>query len=289
MAYFPTSIVPKILQRETNSEVDGSPLICNARDHNIHAREIRAIECYLLGSNYGMTKTLEKIETLIDQVKRGSLFYYLSGTVPSNTKIPIPKQVVYSKTVGAIVSSSTNIEVEDASNFPQKGFATKINNVKTLEYCSSGVPVGGGDRCSVGTGVKCIEYKDFVIGGGTYITFQEFFWYDGIENNVLQNCIRGIDSTSAQDIDEGEEAIIINGKSSLVVMSNSWCKNKEQQPNQFYISMDSMLNVKGELLLENSVARINDPISIIVEIGYSWAGIGYFDTSVYFGDYSCQF
>lgn len=279
--------MPKRLKKETSNEVDGSPLVYNAWDYNRHLREIRSIECSLLGSSYGtgIIDILTRAETVTEEIKRGGLMVFFSGTVPSGSQVPVPDRVTWVTISGPLLGTATEIYVDDVSYMPDSGYFTKINSITAGQYCTSGSPVGAGDRCAAG--VKYMAYDQF-LGGAKYITSQELITYDGLDkaNNKLLNCTRGVDGTTVQDLTGN--AVGIAGWASISLSHNAYARQTTIKPNQFYMTHDEMLNVYGALLEEGSSARIKDPISEIVEVSYSWAIVGNFSSLGLGTGFSCQ-
>ena len=286
MSYFPNSVMPKRLKRENSNEVDGSPFVYNAWDYNRHLRELRAIECFLLGSTYGkgILNTVATAETITEEVKRGGLMTFLSGTVPSGSQVPVPDRVTWVSIQGPLLATATEIEVDNVAYLPTSGVITKINALNASQYCTDGVPVGTGDRCD--NGVKYMEYDHFM-GGALSVTSQELISYSGIDkvNNKLLNCTRGNDDTTAQDL--VNNAIGIAGWASITLTHNAYAR-QWVRPNQFYVTNDEMLTVYGALLEDGSSTRVKDPISYLVEIAYSWAIVGNFSPFGTGTGFSCQ-
>jgi len=280
--------MPKRLKKETSNEVDGSPLVYNAWDYNRHLREIRAIECSLLGSSVGsgIYSTLGRAETVTEEVKRGGLMVFFSGTVPSESQIPVPDRVTWVTIQGPLAATDVEITVDDASYLPNSGVITKMNALNAEQYCSVGVPVGPGDRCADGDGVKYMEYSHF-LAGTTSMTSQELITYNGIDkfNNKLLNCTREVDGTTAQDLENN--AVGIAGWASIALTHNAYSR-QWIEPSQFYITHDEMLNVYGALLEEGSSTRVKEPISYLVEIAYSWAIVGNFSSLGLGTGFACQ-
>jgi hypothetical protein len=279
--------MPKLLKKETPNEVDGSPLVYNAWDYNRHMREIRAIECSLLGSSYGtgILDILTRAETVTEEIKRGGLMLFFSGTVPSESQVPVPDRVTWVTIQGPLLGTDTAINVNDVTYLPSSGYFTKINTLSAHQYCTSNSPVGAGDRCD--SGVKYMAYDQF-LGGASYITSQEFITYDGLDkaNNRLLNCTRGVDGTTVQDL--VGNAIGIAGWASISLTHNAYARQLSIKPNQFYVTHDEMLNVYGALLEEGTSTRVKDPISEISEIAYSWAIVGNFSSLGIGTGFSCQ-
>jgi len=288
MSYFPNAIVPKRLKKETFNEVDGSPLIYNASDYNKHLREIRAIECSLIGSAYGtgIVDLLSRAESLTSEILRGGQMVFLSGTVPSGSQIAVPDKVTWSIIKGPLAIGDTEITLDDVSYFPSSGYITKINSLGASEFCTAGVPVGVGDACAAGDGVKYMAYTDFV-GGALAITSQELIFYDGIdvENKKLLNCLRGQDGTTVQDL--AGNAIGIAGWASVTVGMNAYVRNLIT-PSQIYVTHDEMLTTSGYMLEEGSASRVKDPITVEFEVAYSWAILGNFTPLTIGTGFSCQ-
>jgi hypothetical protein len=289
MSYFPNSIVPKRLKKETVNEVDGSPLVYNAADYNRQLREVRAIECSLIGSAYGtgIVDLLTKAETLTTETLSGGQIVFLSGTVPTGSQIAVPGNVTWAVIQGPLGAADTEITLDNVSYFPSRGYITKINSLSASEYCTAGTPVGPGDRCAVGDGTKYMAYTDFLGGATTSITSQELISYDGIDlvNNKLLNCVRGEDGTTAQDL--VENAIGIAGWASISIGLNAYVRSLVT-PSQFYLTHDEMLTVGGGLLEEGSESRVKEAISKELEVAYSWAIVGNFMPLTVGTGFACQ-
>ena len=290
MAYFPSTVVPKRLKKETYTEVDGNPLVYNARDYNRHLREIRAIECSLLGSQEGtgIVDIVDRAETLTAEFKRGGMLVFLSGTVPSDSQVQVPERVNWVTIRGPLGAADNTIEVDDVTYLPSSGYITKMNALDASQYCTLGSPVGPGDRCAAGTGVKYMAYDQF-LGGSKTMTSQELISYEGVnaQNNTLLNCTRGVDGSTAQDLDNGTNAVGIVGWACLSLSHNAFAR-QWVKPYQFYLSHDAMLNVTAAVLEAGSIARVKDPISDIMEVAYSWAIIGNFSPLDIGTGFSCQ-
>lgn len=280
--------MPKRLKRETFTEVDNSPLVYNAADYNRHLREIRAIECSLIGSaqGTGIIDLINRAETLTTQTLNGGQMVFLSGTVSSGGQVPVPNNVTWSVINGPLAAGDNEIVLADATYFPSSGYATKINALPVSEYCTNGAAVGPGDQCGVGDGTKYMAYTPF-LGGDTWITNQELITYDGIDlpNNKLLNCVRARDNTVAQDLDGN--AVIIAGWASIMLGMNAYLKAL-LVPSEIYITWDEMLNVEGAVLEEGSETTVKDPISAAFEVSYSWAIVGNFVPLSVGTGFSCQ-
>jgi hypothetical protein len=287
--------MPKSLKEETVNEVDGSPLVYNAFDYNRHHREIRAIQCYLIGAreDSGFENMLADVEGLVSSFLRVGMTM-MSGAVPSGTTIPIPAGIPATNTSGTLSASATSIPVVGSEDYPQQGFLTKFNALRTQERCSGGGAPGAGDRCPVGES-KILQYGH-VIGGTERLTLQEIIQYNGLEDNTFLNCVRGFDGSSAQDVEEGEAAIIIPGRASLTLTPHSLLRdsgNPEEGlprapfPYQFIVENDATLNASVSIYEQGSRQSLKDPMDGTLEVGYSWVISPNFESLIGLGELAC--
>lgn len=289
MAYFPKQIMPKMLVKETSKEVDDNPSIENAKDWNSQHREIRAIEKFLIGNDpsgglmfagsnlQGTTQLPESlsdgvnyIKYLIEELFNGCWFSQYTGTVRYKNFIELPSCITKTKTTGAISSSSSAITVETTAGFPRSGTITKINGLRTGEYCQSGTsasPVGGGAVCSVGT--KYITYTDFT-ATTKHRTNQEIITYTDKNETQFLNCTRSVSGSTAETITDDEKSVIICGNASISISHNFWAELASQSPNacEIYVSMTPDLYVDGSVLKRGTNQVVNH-IEDFIEISYS--------------------
>jgi hypothetical protein len=280
--------MPKRLKAETPAEVDGSPLVYNARDYNRHHKEIRAIECFLLGpgGEGGMLSTLAEAEAVVNQVKRGGALVTLGGTVTSGGAIQLPANVVYTTLKGPLSAAATSITVGDATGFPSSGYITKFNALATSNFCTGGAGVGPGGRCVAGTGFQFPDYPAMVGGSGA-MTMPEVIRYEDVQNDVFLDCTRAVDGSTAQDVAASDGALVVSGKASLMLSHNAWARTWTK-PSQFYLSCDALLNVYGAVLEDGSPGGSKAPISTVVEIGYSLVIVGWYDALFNTSSLACQ-
>lgn len=187
MAYFPNKVMPKQLRRETSSEVDGSPLILNARDHNVHEREIISIESLLIGngSNPSLSQIVAQLQAQANSLVNGNLISRHNGTVSIGSSVPIPPGVASTTTSGFLSSASTTITVASTAGFPSSGYLTKFNNTTAVV---------------------------------TQMTNQEVILYTGKTATTFTGCTRGANGSTAQN---GTNAVLIPGYASLSLSTKS--------------------------------------------------------------------
>jgi hypothetical protein len=287
--------MPKRLKEETVNEIDGSPLVYNAFDYNRHHREIRAIQCYLIGAeeDSGFEEMLLDVEGLVSTFLRVGMTM-MSGAIPSGAEVPIPAGIPVTNTSGTLSASATSIPVLGAQDYPQQGFLTKFNALRTQERCSGGGAPGVGDRCPVGES-KILQYRH-VIDGVEELTIQEIIQYNGLEDDTFLNCVRGFDGSSAQDVEEGETAIIIPGRASLTLTPHSLSRdsgNPEEGlprapfPYQFIVENDATLNASVSVFEQGSRQVLKDPMDGAFEVAYSWVISQNFDPLIGVGELAC--
>ena len=183
MAFFPDSPMPKNLKRETAKEVDNSASIYNARDYNIHHREILAMQRLLIGNGFAETDNgmlgaiIAALEALKNMTNGGLLSKYC-GTIQSSEYVPIPAQVLNTKTGDTLLATATTIPVLSTSGFPRSGFLTKFNNTNV---------VAAGDFKSYAFGKSIMNY--------------EIIRYAGKTDTSFTGCTREIDGF-AQDLED---------------------------------------------------------------------------------------
>jgi hypothetical protein len=302
--------MPKRLRKETANEVDDCPLVYNARDYNIHHREIRAIQRFLVGSGLSGTGVssgnsdppgdgsasvssaivnspsgensindlVSKIINLIDLLlNRGYIGQY-TGTVQSGGKVKIPPAIVTTQTVGGISAGSTSIPVVDTSGFPSSGVITKFNSLGLESMCSDDVPPTGG-RCNAGAD-RIISY-DGLLGSGYHATNQEVISYASKTTNSFEGCTRGVNGSTSQDVASGSPALVACGRAAVSFTHNFWGRGESGVPNQFYLTHDASLTVVANLLDSGSRTRDGTAIQDHIEIGWILTVSGYFeDTDV---------
>lgn len=208
MAFFPGSPMPKSLKRETANEVDDSPSIYNARDYNIHHRELLAIQRLLVGDGLGQGDSgmLGAIIAALNALKAmsngGSLSQY-SGSIESDEYIPIPSQIQNTQTGATLLATDTTIDVVSTAGFPKVGFLTKFNNTNISDLT-----------------------KKYAFGKS--IMNYEIIRYSGKTDTSFIGCTREVDGF-AQDL-EDPYAVIIGGKASLLVSPDYWKVDLTKRP-----------------------------------------------------------
>lgn len=295
MAYFPNSVMPKKLKRETSSEVDDSPLIYNARDHNIHHRDIRAIERLLLGgaeaggptgtfvgaATSGVAGNIMDLVSLAEdrlgRITDGGLLFQSSGTLESGEAPRIPTEAAKVTTSGPLLTTDAMINVGSTAGFPLSGYLTKFNSSLVATYCSDGVAPGGPD-CTP-PAVKYWEYQDFIGAGSAHQTNQELIRYTGKTDTSFLNCVRGVNGTTAQDLPAGSDALILCGKATIMFTPLFWALStaKLAEFNQFYVSNDAMLTVLADVVEMGNKRFPGRSIADGFKVGYSLMVVGYFD------------
>jgi hypothetical protein len=297
--------MPKKLRKETGNEVDDSPLIYNSRDYNIHHREIRAIQRFLIGRGASVSTSeseneivtnniisdsdlvannqtgqnsvndfLYKIINLIDLLlNRGYIGQY-SGTVQSGGKVKIPPAIITTQSTGDISSGSTSITVSDTSSFPSAGVITKFNSLSVESACSDGGPLPGG-RCNEGAD-RIISY-DGLLGSGYHATNQEIISYTSKTSTSFEGCTRSVGGSTAQDVISSSPALIICGRAAVSFTHNFWGRGEDGIPNQFYLIHDASLTVTANLLESGTRTREGAALQDHIEIGWLLTVSGYFE------------
>jgi hypothetical protein len=231
MAFFPVVPMPKELKRETSKEVDNNPSIYNARDYNIHHREIIAIEKMLIGDGSTTNNALlnlirDSIQVFFDITNNGRLGSF-SGIVASGSKISIPDFIPQTTTSGALAVSDTTITVVSTTGFPENGFLTKFNSIGTSLTGSPPEPV-------------------FTFGNN--ITSQEIISYTGKTDTTFTGCTREEQDTIAQEVVVDGVATIIAGRSSLFLSGSSWASNGH--PYHVIVEHDAELEVTATVIAD---------------------------------------
>jgi hypothetical protein len=260
MASFPNSIVPKVLKRGTNLEVDNNPSMYNALDFNRHLRELVAIEKFLIGdptsgaTQTGILDALTQIISILKSLTNNGLLGQYTGTVKPGDTITLPTNIITTSTSGAIAAAATTIPVVSITDLPDSGFITKFNKV---------------DATTVGSP----QMKNYSFGNS--ITHQEIISYTGKADSParLLGCTRGLESTIAQEVLGSETALIVSGKASLFLYQKTWQAASDDIPFQFYIEHDAELKVLSELYAE---ADTLSAISTLIEIGWAMNVVSYY-------------
>lgn len=221
MAFFPNELPPKRLKRETLSEVDDSPSIYNARDYNIHLREVLALFRYLVGRGISIdtdgsvldlvSKAIEIFRKLTDD----GLITTHSGIIASGATIQAPPGMPKAFTSGALGTGDTTITVLSTDDFPTNGLLTKFNAI---------VPGS--------------------IGIGT--TNQEVIRYTGKTSTTFTGCTRSVEGT-AQAVASDKTALILPGRASLFLGTNGWQNNVTTGVLGIYLSHDAALKVTASI------------------------------------------
>jgi hypothetical protein len=212
MAKFPESVMTKSLKPETSKEVDNSPAIYNARDFNIHHRELLAIEKYLVGrglntDDNGLVGIIRQALNVFYSISAEGFIARYSGLVKTGDRIVLPSTLTATVTTGSSSSGDSTIAVADTSKFPSAGYITKFNLVDGSELA---------------------------------VTNQEIIQYAGTDGNVFQSCTRSIDSTTAQNSSAG--AVIVSGRCSLMLNPNYWSTTKDTAV-QFFVDQAQDLTI----------------------------------------------
>lgn len=286
MAYFPDRVMPKMLAKETSKEVDNSPLIYNARDFNIHHREIRAIQRLLVGSalssaggssatsdegttgggsDSGGTSVVDILQRFIEIIElvtnRGFMGQY-TGTVQNYGSVQLPSNIVKTQTTGTLLDTATTVNVVSTEGFPSSGTITKFNRLDIFEICTNGVEAA---RCDPGFR-KAYSYESLIPSGSHHATNQEVITYDGKTDTQFLNCTRSINGSTAQSTTT--PALIVSGKAAISFMHNMWGRGTLGAPNQFSINHDALLGVRARLNKIASRTRIGNELQDHIEIGW---------------------
>lgn len=257
MAYFPAQIMPKKLVRETSNEVDGSPNIFNATDHNKHEREIISIEKFLVGAgagtNTGLYGLISQCYNQFRDICNNGLIAQYNGsilTTGTNKTIPTPANILNTTTVGALATGATTITVVSTAGFPASGFITKFNDLTPT--------------------------TPYIFGFGQ-LSDQEIIQYTGLTATTFTGCTRAVEG-DAQAITSGS-AVIFGGKASLSLSHKSWAGPSVSSPvpaasnvNRFITYHDASLSVFSALI-SNTVVDV----SLAVEVQYSLNVVGSFN------------
>lgn len=237
MTYFPNSILPKRLIRESAAEVDNCPQIVNAKDYNRLMREIIAIEKYLVGegsgTNSGLIGLPDQITDTMKNIANNGLFCQMSGVVSSGSRISIPVSIVSTTTTGNNASAATTINVTSTSNFPTSGTITKFNAISSSTATFSN---------AAGT---TEEYKNYSFNE---FRFQEQITYTGKTNTSFTGCSRVV--VDAQT--ETAPSVVIAGKASIALYPIGWDIEQNEYPSHFYLESTAMLVPTGKVYKTNA-------------------------------------
>lgn len=254
MAYFPETRMPKLLRRETSAEVDNSPSIYNARDYNIHHRELLAIEKFLVGSGLGdeddgvVNILIRELEVLREYANNGLMAQYVGSVIPGET-IVLPTNIPHTTNAEVLGAADTTIAISSADGFPEAGYVTKFN---TLSFTS----------------------PTFTFG--KTMTSQEIISYTGITPAVgvtpamLTGCTRALEGTTAQAA-AAEDSVIMAGRASLMLGLKT-LSGGVQTPNEAYAFHDALLEVTAAVL-NTSATQIDQ----FFEVSYALSIVGSFD------------
>jgi hypothetical protein len=277
--------MPKKLRQETANEVDDSPLFYNAKDYNIHHREIRAIEQLLVGnvgfsglvSSTGgansITDVVEQMQDILRRMANNNLLAQFSGVVSTGNKIIIPPNMVQTATSGALSAATTTITVGTTDHFPDSGYITKFNSVGSRILCTDGNPPGAGDRCDVGA-TKFVAYAS---GVAPHISNQEIINYDGKTSTQFLNCTRGAFGTTAQDVAADVAAVVVSGRAALSMGIHYWEQGLGAQLDELYVGHSADLVVTGKALETGSRTREKE-IQEVFQAAYMLTISGSFDS-----------
>jgi len=295
MAYFPDQVMPKMLMKETSKEVDDNPAIYNAKNWNTHHREIRAIEEFLLGNKdpdsiifagkdlqgtihlpSSVSTAIANVRNLLEELFNGCWLTQYSGTVRYKNYIKLPDCLIQTKTTGNVNNFDTTIAVESTQGFPQSGTITKINGLRTGEFCQYGsgsYAVGAGGVCSLGG--KYLSYTDFA--PLQHRTSQEIITYTSKTDNLFLGCTRGVNGSTAETITT-EQAVILSGNASLCISQNFWAEKANASPHacEAYVSVTPDLYVNGGVLKRGTNQVIN-PIEDFLEASYTLTVVSDFE------------
>ena len=235
--------MPKTIRQETVREVDDNPSIYNARDRNIHHREILAIEKFLVGtgwprsgsasgSNLGIAALLSSLlGTLRLPMYEFSAQIPMSKSLTNEVRLPHTLfgqsedfPTTSTNEPGGLPKTNTTINVLSTSGFPNAGWITKFNSIAAT---TAGSP----------------QYKTY--GFGKAISSQEVISYSGKTDTAFLNCTR--DSSTAQDLQPGKNALVICGKGSLGLSLVSANNSESKDVRQLYIEHDAELVVAARL------------------------------------------
>jgi hypothetical protein len=229
MAYFPETIMPKILASETVREVDDSPAIYNAKDYNTHLRELIAIERFLVGDGLGasdstgMIGMLNSLVQAFNNISKNGIISQSSGLVADDGTVPLPSSLVNTYTNGGVGAGDLSIPVVSVAGFPTSGYITKFNSIKTSP---SGTPFG---------------FKS--------LYSQEVIQYTSVDTNTNEflGCTRAIIG-SAQAVPSGivgdvNPALIVAGRASIFLTHKGWDVPPNQIPATVYVDHDASLVV----------------------------------------------
>ena len=241
---FPSGVMTKVIREETSREVDDSPAIYNARDRNIHHREILAIEKFLVGCGWSATSIASGTDVGVANLLSSLMsilktpMYQVSGIVVvpegSNATIPLSQypDMVRTTTIGALATTDVEINVVSTAGFPAEGWLTKFNTVSAT---------------TTGTGTSSSpEYKDYDFGAyAASISSQEVIHYSGTTATKFLDCTR--DTATRQALPSTQAAVILCGKASLGLSPVAFNNAAGSAVRQFYVEHDAALKVSAAL------------------------------------------
>jgi hypothetical protein len=264
MASFPDSIIPNRLVPETQREVDGNPSIFNAKDYNVHRRELRAIEKRAMA----MTNAIDSAKEKMGYVSSGNLFQYHSGgtTIATGSvgSTPVPSSLVLTSTGEAIETGAAIIVVDDTSAFPSSGYITKFNN-------NVGSP---GDPLSLILSASTLPPTAY---SGTN---QEIIQYSSKTATTFNGCTRGKFGTTIQRQPASSESVsnplgtnrclILGGRATFSIYPSTLAKSGSTFY-EYMLEHDAMLRFRIRLLKDGTA------VSDSCVLRYVLMAIGQFD------------
>lgn len=275
MAYFPNSIMPKRLRKETEREVDGSPYIYNAKDYNTHHRELLEIEKALIAESpnennpISIEKALVLLEKTFNNLTSGGLISRATGVILAGTAIQLPDYIISTNTGAAVAHDATSMTVDSTVGFPSSGYITKINKI-TID--------DDGYYDNLDSMPYRSEEPDLDDGK---ITFQEVIGYTSKTATAFYGLTRGLFGTRAQDLAAPSESVadakIISGRASLSY-SPLGLKTAASTMNKMtlYHTQDLILKAyfSGRNANSVSTAELTDAVC---HIGYSLLVVGQYE------------
>lgn len=262
--------MPKMLKKETSAEVDGSPLVYNARDYNILVREVLAIEEFL-GTEEDAAQGRETFASLLrralgqlESITDGGLVRRHSAAVKAGGILQVPKNIPNTLTVGELLASGTAIAVESTDGFPESGYITKINAISTELNCDGNIVT---DECSEPDPVF-IQYN-LLKHNFNY----ELISYSSKTATSFEGCIREVEGT-AVDVPYSASGVIISGRASLSLTHNFWGKENDKAPDLLYARHNADLMATGALYSPSQAEKIDK----FVQLAYCVTVSGGFDS-----------
>lgn len=270
MAYFPRNVMPKAIRKETSSEVDGFPLMYNARDYNVHHREIIAIERFLIGDgDGGIVSLVTDASKQLDSIMNGGLLVQLTGTIPSATRIELPDSVLHGTFTTGLAPSGSSV-IFDTTGWPLRGVLTKLNKNIAVETCLT-----DGDTSPPCVGINNVLFADYE-DQLPHITNQEYIEYSIDSANTLTLIARGLYGSTAQDIPVDEEAMLICGRASVMYSHNVW--SADGVVRQVYLEHDANLKPTLKVAEVGTTTDLPGISGGIMEVSYIITVAGNFET-----------